>query len=156
MPAAVHAVLLGVFFLSASIWTGGYTTLPIIARVATKELDPAARITFFRTLGRVHGTIGTIALIVALASGAGLMSQIAWGVTAWVTAAIGIVLVLALLVGMAQAREMTRLRRRLVENPDDQALSGRVARGARRATVLRAGLGVLTLALICLGCALAA
>lgn len=155
MPAAAHAVLLGVFILSSSIWIGGYAVLPLIARVATKELDPADRVTFFRTLGRIYGIMGTTALIVALATGAGLMSQISWGATAWVTVALGILLILALLVGMAQARAMTRMRRQMVERPEDRQLSDRVAREARRATWLRAGLGVITLALICLGSALA-
>lgn len=154
MPAAAHAVLLGVFTLSSAIWIGGYTVLPIIARVATRELTPADRVIFFRTLGRFYGVIGTSALIVALGTGAGLMSQISWGATAWVTVAVAAVLVIALIIGMLQARAMTRMRRQLVEQHDD-ALAARVARESRRATFLRAGLGVLTLVLIGLGSALA-
>lgn len=151
MPDALHAVLLAIFVLSSSIWIGGYAVLPVIARVATKELAPADRITFFRTLGRVYGVMGTAALVVALATGAGLMTQIAWGATAWATVVVAIVLLVALLIGMAQARAMTRMRRRMLQDPEDAALAQRVSREARRATWLRAALGVLTLALIGLG-----
>lgn len=156
MPDAARAVLIALFILSSGIWIGGYAVLPIIARVATKELDPGDRVVFFRTLGRVYGTMGTTALVVALATGAGLMTQITWGATAWATVIVAALLVIALLIGMAQARAMTRMRRQLVQQPDDTALSERVAREARRATYLRAGLGVLTLVLIGLGSVLAA
>jgi hypothetical protein len=63
-------------------------------------------------------------------------------------------LVLALAVGVVQARRMTRLRRAALAEPERPELAEQVARGAQRATVLRAAIGLLSLALIALGSAL--
>jgi hypothetical protein len=51
---------------------------------------------------------------------------------------------------------MTRIRRAAAAAPDDPALASRVSRGARRAAVLRAAIGALTLALLALGAGIAA
>jgi hypothetical protein len=50
---------------------------------------------------------------------------------------------------------MTRLRGRALAAPDDPQLSARVRRGARSAALLRATIGLLSLALIALGALLA-
>lgn len=50
---------------------------------------------------------------------------------------------------------MTRLRARAVEAPEDTALAERVAGRARRAGLLRAGIGVLSLALVVMAAFLA-
>jgi hypothetical protein len=64
-------------------------------------------------------------------------------------------LVAALAVGVAQARRMTRIRAAALAAPDDRQLTSRVRRGAHVATLLRAAIGVLSLALIALGALLA-
>jgi hypothetical protein len=50
---------------------------------------------------------------------------------------------------------MTRLRRAALAAPPDHRLAEQVERGARAAVVLRAAIGLLTLALIALGALLA-
>jgi len=58
-------------------------------------------------------------------------------------------------VGVVQARRMTRLRRASLAASEDAALASGVRRGARAATLLRASIGLLSLALIALGALLA-
>jgi hypothetical protein len=66
------------------------------------------------------------------------------------------VLVVAFAVAVHQARRMTRLRRDLVSMPADTLLAARIGREARAAWVLRAALGLLSVALVVLGSFLAA
>ena len=111
MSDTTRVVLLGVFMLAASIWVGGYVAIVVVARVATRTLQPAQRVAFFRGLGRIYAIVGCGALVVALGTGAALLGDRAWGGAVVVTAAVAAALVLSTLVGMAQARRMTRLRR---------------------------------------------
>lgn len=155
MSDTTRAILLGVFVLATAIWVGGYVALAVVARVATNTLPPAQRIAFFRGLGRSFGTVGGGALIVALGTGAGLLTGRSWDATLTATTAVAAALLLATAVGVAQARQMTRLRRAALQEPDGQSLAAQVHRGARSASVLRAVIGLLSLALIALGSLLA-
>jgi hypothetical protein len=65
------------------------------------------------------------------------------------------VVVVSTVVGIVQARRMTRLRRASLAQPDDPLLAGQVSKGAHSAAVLRATIGALSLALIALGSLLA-
>jgi uncharacterized membrane protein len=155
MSATSRAILLGVFTLASCVWVGGYVAVAVVARVASRTLEPSQRVTFFRALGRSYLLVGVPALVVALGAGAGLLSEHAWDgiVTAAVVTAA--VLVASLGVGIAQARRMTRLRVLALAAPEDRQLSGRVRSGARAATLLRAAIGLLSLALIAFGALLA-
>ena len=69
-----------------------------------------------------------------------------------VTTTVAAVALLALLaVAVGQARLMTRLRRRSIDDPANTRLTRQVTRAARAAAALRALLGLLTLALVVLG-----
>lgn len=68
--------------------------------------------------------------------------------------AVAVALLVATAAGIAQARAMTRLRRRAVIQVGGESLDPRVRRGAVLATTLRACIGALTLALVVLGAAL--
>jgi hypothetical protein len=57
--------------------------------------------------------------------------------------------------GMAQARRMTRLRQDALRDPGSLKLTAKVRRGARNATVLRAAIAALSLALLALGTVIA-
>lgn len=150
-----RAALLGLFTLASCVWVGGYVAIGVVARVATRTLDPMQRIAFFRGLGRAYLPIGAPALVIALGTGAALASPHAWDgllVAAVVAAA---ALVVSLAVGVAQARRMTRLRAAALAAPHADVLARGVQRGARAATLLRAAIGLLSLALIALGSLLA-
>ncbi|MBS1887389.1 MAG: hypothetical protein JSU06_09390 [Actinobacteria bacterium] len=152
VPLGTSVILLVVNALSAAIWIGGLVAIFVVARAASATLDPPQRIAFFRVLGRTYGIVGTIALLVALASGAILLAGHPWDALLLATAIVAAALLLALAVGMAQARAMTRLRRRAIDSPE---LADGVRRGAALAGVLRGAIAALTLALVVLGAALA-
>lgn len=149
------ATLLGVFTLASCIWVGGYVAIAVVAGVATRTLAPVQRVTFFRGLGRSYLYVGVPALVVALGTGAALLSDRAWDGTLTATAVLGAALVLALAIGVVQARRMTRLRVRALADPADLRLARRLRQGARSATLLRAAIGLFNLALIALGSLLA-
>jgi uncharacterized membrane protein len=144
------AVLTGVLILATSLWLGGLVAIAVVARVAARTLDPAARIAFFRALGRFYGVVGTAALLVAYATGAALLRDQPWGTASTVTVVVAAALAVTL-AGMVQARRMTRLRRRMLEVGGDAVLTTRVRRGALGAHALRGLIGVLSLALLALG-----
>lgn len=153
LPLGASVVLLVVHALSAAIWIGGLVAIFVVARVASATLDPQHRIAFFRGLGRVYGIVGVVALLVALASGAILLDHHGWDGLLIATAIVAGGLLVVTVTGIAQARAMTRLRRRAVEAPE---LAAQVRRGARRAAVLRGAIIAFTFALVVLGAALVA
>lgn len=155
MPDLVRATLSGVLVLAAAVWVGGFVTLVVVARVARQTVGPAERVAFFRRLGRGYAVVAGPALAVALASGASLLYDHRWDGMLVATLIVAAALVAATLVGVAQARQMTRLRRGAVQRSDDAALAGRVRRGARTAGILRALIGALSIALLALGVVLA-
>jgi uncharacterized membrane protein len=152
--AAASMPLIAVNALSASIWVGGLVAIFVVARVASRTLEPAQRVEFFRALGRSYGIVGTIALVVALASGAILLDGHTWDGLTVAAAVVAAALLIVTVAGMAQARAMTRLRRQAVTQTVDEPLDARVHRGAVVAATLRAWIGILTLALVVLGAAL--
>lgn len=155
MSHTADALTLAVFVLATSVWVGGYVAIAVVARVASATLDAAARVAFFRALGRSYLWVGLPALIVALVTGGIVARGLEWDALLVTTVVVVAVLLASFAVATAQARRMTRLRRRLLDSPDDEQLSARVRSGARAAGSLRAVLGVLSLALVVLGSFLA-
>lgn len=154
--SATDTVLTGLLVFATSLWLGGLFAIAIVARVATRTLDPAARVTFFRGLGRCYAAVGTAALLLAYGTGAALLRDHPWDSTMVAVAVVALALGAALAVGMVQARRMTILRRRALDQPGDTALEASVRRGARLAGVLRGLIGVLSLTLLALGVWIAA
>ncbi len=154
--SATDAVLTGLLILATSVWLGGVVTIAIVARVASRTLDPAQRVAFFRSLGRCHGVVGPVALALAYGTGAALARDEPWNATKVAVAVAAATLAAVLTVGMVQARRMTTLRRQALASAPDADLAARVRRGAVRAGVLRALIAVLSLVLLGLGVALAA
>jgi putative copper export protein len=138
------AVLVFVHLLAAAVWVGGFVAVGVVARVARRELEPSARVAFFRSLGRSYGKVGGSALVVAVLTGIALLAQRGWDREAGVAGILALALILSTLAGVAQAREMTRLRQRAVNGPLDAELSARIERGARQALIMRMAVGVLT------------
>jgi hypothetical protein len=147
--------LLFVHLLAVCVWVGGLVTIAVVARVVQRELSAAARVAFFRSLGRSYGIVGGLALGVALLTGGGLLSQREWDEWSVVAVVLALALVVATGAGVAQARGMTRLRQRAVRAPRDPAIAERIGHNARGALLLRALIGALTLVLLVLGAALA-
>jgi hypothetical protein len=77
-PRPAEASLTAVLVLAAAVWIGGLVAMFVVARVAQATLGAAERVAFFRSLGRVYGLVGGVALTAALASGAVLASTYRW------------------------------------------------------------------------------
>ncbi len=154
----VSAVLVFIHLLAAAVWVGGFVAIVVVVRAARESLEPDQRVAFFRALGRGYGIVGGIALLVALATGAVLLAgrDGGWDAAATVAAVLGAAIVLATAAGVRQARAMTRLRQAALAAPGDESLARRIDRDSRRAAVLRAGIGILTIALLAVGAAIAA
>jgi hypothetical protein len=154
--SATDGVLTGLLVFATSLWLGGLVAIAIVARVATRTLDPVARVALFRGLGRSYGVVGSAALVLAYGTGAALLRGHAWDLATVTAAVVAVALAATLGMGMVQARRMTRLRLRALDQPGDTALATRVRRGAVRAAVLHGLIGVLSLALLALGVRIAA
>jgi hypothetical protein len=92
--------------------------------------------------------------VLALLSGAVLLREHRSGALLVATAVTAAALVAALAFGVVQARRMTRLRQAAGVTPSDTVLSERVRRGAVAAVILRGLIGLLSLALVVMGCLL--
>ncbi len=79
MTLAHNPVLIGVELVAASVWVGSLVCLAVVTAAARTSLDPAARVAFFRSLGRRYGVVGSGALAVAI--GVGL--TMGWPPSAW-------------------------------------------------------------------------
>lgn len=146
--ATASPVLVLVALLSTCVWIGGITTIVVVVRVTGRALDASTRVAFFRDLGRTYLRVGAPALVVMLASGAGLLASRPWDGGSAAALAVGVALVLVTAAGVVQARAMTRLRARAVDAPEDATITQQVADRARQAALLRVGISVLSLALV--------
>lgn len=145
----MHAALVTVELLAASVWIGGLAAIAVVARCARALLDGTARVAFFRELGRRYLGVGAGALAVAYAAGAGLIASGRWTDVTSAIAAVAAALVVVTLAGVVQARSMTRLRTAALAG--DPPLGGdHLAARARRAGALRGLIAALTVALVVL------
>ena len=97
VSATTQAIVLGVFTLASYIWIGGYIAIAVVARtLATGRV--------LRALGRAYLLLGGPALLVALSTGAGLLSDHFWDGILTAAVAAAAALLAALAVGVVQAR----------------------------------------------------
>lgn len=151
MSETTTSALTGVLIAATAVWIGGLAAIALVARVASRTLEPTARVAFFRGLGRSYGIVGTGALVIACSTGATLVYDRPWDGQLTATAVLATVLIVMTGVGIAQARRMSRLRRQALDQPADRELVDQVRRGARRANALRALIAMLSLGLLALG-----
>ena len=148
MPETARTALTAACLLAGTIWVGGFVATFVVARVASATLSPTDRVRFFKLFGRRYGIVGGVALLVLVGTGLALLWDVEWDAVVIATIAVGAALPVALAVGIVQARRMTRLRRAAIKAPEDAHLAAQVRHGSIRAAVLRAGIGLLTLALV--------
>lgn len=147
LPSVLAHFLVAVLLLGSCVWIGGFVTIVVLARSARRALEDPARVRLFRDFGRSYLPVAAGALALVVVAGGLLLATRPWDGRSLTTVLLAVAVVLATAVGVVQARRMTRLRSRALRKPESASLAARVARGARYATVLRAGIGVLTLAL---------
>lgn len=155
MSPTITAALSGILILATSVWLGGLVAIAVVARVATRTLDPSARVAFFRALGRTYGVVGSLALALAYGAGAALLLDRPGDALLTATATVAATLVATTVFGVVQARRMSRLRRTALDQPTNEVLTHAVHRGAGRAGTLRGLIALLSLALLWLGVLLA-
>lgn len=134
---SIYPVLTVAALLGACVWIGGFVAVIVVVRVARAQLEPATQVPFLRGFGRSYLPVASVGLALALAAGGGLLSSRPWSGTAAASVAVAGALLATLVIGVAQARAMTRLRARLLDAPDDEALELRVRRAGQRAVTLR-------------------
>jgi hypothetical protein len=147
-----RVVLVAVAMVAASVWVGSLVSLAVVSAAARRTLDARSRVALFRTVGRSYQWVGTGSLLLAIALGLALawpLSEAGSGVHAELV--LSVVLVAVSVVGMAQAKRMTAIRRRAVERPDDAGAAALVRRGARTAGALRGLIALVTLAMVVVG-----
>ncbi|MGH7667117.1 MAG: hypothetical protein ACREN1_07405 [Candidatus Dormibacteria bacterium] len=154
MPYAVRVLLAALLILGGSVWTGGLVTVVVVSLVTRRTLAPPDRVAFFRALGRSFGVVSEVALLLALVSGGLLLHQRPWTATVSATVAIAACLLATTVIGVLQARRMTRLRQAVLRAPVQDASASGLSGGARLARVLRLLIALLTLALVGLTAAL--
>jgi hypothetical protein len=147
-------VLVFLALLGACVWVGGFIAIAVVAHAARRTLGKLDQIAFFRALGQSYGLVGGTALGVALVCGAVLLVERPWDGTATASVCLAALLTLVTAVAVAQARGMTRLRRRALSEDGDPFLAIQVRKGAARASALRAAIGVLSIGLLVLAVAL--
>jgi hypothetical protein len=143
----MRVLLAAIELVSASVWVGGLAAVAVVARVARRQLDPPARVAFFRDLGRRYLRVGGVALVVAYAAGAALLARGSWSDGKSVALGCALALALVTAVGVSQARSLTRLRTAALAG-DPRIADADVARRARRAGALRGLIAILTLAVV--------
>ena len=145
----LHTLLIVLELVAASIWIGGLVAIGLVAHVARQTIQPRVRIRFFRSLGRRYLRAGGSSLLVALVCGALLLAPGDWTNEKAVALVFAAALVLVTVVAVIQARRLTVLRQAALEGGGAApGLVILVDRRARSAAILRAMIGVLTLALV--------
>ncbi|PRZ41515.1 hypothetical protein CLV47_10962 [Antricoccus suffuscus] len=149
----MHAVLIGALVLGTAIWVGGFVMIIVLSRASRAVLQTADRVALFRGFGRGYLPVAGVAMVLIVLPGGVLLGQRPWDGLATTLVILVACTAAATAVGVVQARAMTRLRKAALKAPDD--LDRRVRRGAQRALVLRATIGVLTVAMyvVAIACA---
>lgn len=143
--------LVALTLLAGSVWVGSLACLALLGRTARRTLPVPAQVALFRSLGRLYGIFGTASLLIAIGSGLALAWPPArWGATIDAALALSGLLVLSTGLGMAQARSMTRLRRRAGAGAPPADLAAALRRGRALATGLRLFMSALSLAVVIL------
>ncbi|MGH9055075.1 MAG: hypothetical protein ACRDYY_04310 [Acidimicrobiales bacterium] len=148
---ATSTPLVAIEVLAACVWVGSLACLAVVTATARTVLDGPSQVALFRAIGRRYAIVGTTSLLVAIGVGLALVwPPSGWSVTIDVAVALTGALVLATAAGMAQARAMTRRRRRALERHPDPVAANAVRRGRLLAGVLRGVMATLTVAVVVL------
>ncbi|HEX3056776.1 MAG TPA: hypothetical protein VHP82_11615 [Gaiellaceae bacterium] len=145
----MHAALVAIELLAASVWTGGLVAIAVVARCARRQLDAATRVAFFRALGRRYLRVGLGALVAAYGTGGALLEAGHWSDIKSAIVVSAAVLVVVTLAGVVQARSLTRLRAAALAG-DPRLDASYLARRAGRAGALRGLIATVTVTLVVL------
>lgn len=145
MSTTIDTALTLALTVSAAIWLGGYVAVVIVAATSAKALDAEARVRFFRRFGGDYLKVALPALLIAYATGWALLGRLPWSAGHTRLAVACGLLLAVLLLGIAQARDLTRLRQRLASAPEETSLATQIWSKSRAAALLRGLIGLITL-----------
>jgi hypothetical protein len=163
LPFALTRALLGLLILGAGVWMGGFVAIMVVNATSKKSLEPAQRIVLFRGLGRSYLRVALVAFVLVVVPGGILLTFRPWD--GFSLAILLVTLVLVVLTGIAvrQARRMTRMRKAALAARGDamqrdatqvgESHATPIAHHAKRAWILRMGIGLASLALFVLALA---
>lgn len=151
LPFALTRVLLGLLILGAGVWMGGFVAIMVVNATSRKSLEPAQRIMLFRGLGRSYLRVAAVAFLLVVIPGGVLLAFRPWDGFSLAIVLVAIVLVVLTGIAVRQARRMTRMRKAaLAAASEGESHAAPIAHHARRAWVLRMGIGLASLALFVL------
>lgn len=153
LPVALAKVLVGLLILASSVWIGGFVALVVFSASSKKTLGRPERIALFRQVGHRYLRIAAVAFVLVVVPGAVLLAARPFDGFTIAVLVFAVAIVAVTWFGVRQARAMTRMRKAALAHPDDGAHAA-IDRAARRSTLLRAGIGVLSLALFVIGIAM--
>ncbi len=147
IAAAGHAAVLAdtgdtvvraVHLLAAGTWVGGLVFLGLAVGAARATVPDAARVAFFRALGRRFALAAALALLLLLATGSDMASdRDAWSrlgddsygrTLLSKLILVGAVVALTIVHSAIQGPRLSRLRERAAASPGDAALAGQIRR----------------------------
>jgi uncharacterized membrane protein len=154
LPVALAKVLVGLLILASSVWIGGFVGLVIFSASSKKTLGRPERIALFRQVGHRYLRVAAVAFVLVLVPGAVLLVARPFDGFTIAVLVLAVAIVAVTWIGVRQARAMGRMRKAALGHPDDGAQAAAIDSAAARATLLRAGIGVLSLALFVVGIAM--
>ncbi|GAB3032550.1 hypothetical protein GCM10027052_06840 [Parafrigoribacterium mesophilum] len=155
LPVALAKVLVGLLILASSLWIGGFVALIIFSASSKKSLDRPQRIALFRQVGPRYLRVAAVASVLVVIPGAVLLIARPFDGFTIAVLVLAVAIGVVTWIGVRQARAMGRMRKAALAHPDDGTQAAAIDRAATRATLLRAGIGVLSLALFVVGIAMA-
>jgi putative copper resistance protein D len=157
---AGDTVVRALHLIGAAVWAGGLVFLGIAVGAVRRTIPDAARIEFFRSLGRRFAVVGGLALLVLIATGADMagdrdawsrLTDTTYGKTLLAKLIlVGFVIVLTLVHTLIQGPSLSRLRAVAAGRPDDAELELQIRRRATAAGIVSGLNLVATLAILVL------
>lgn len=156
LPVALAKVLVGLLILASGVWIGGFVSLIVFSASSKAALPRPERVALFRQVGHRYLRIAVAAAVLVVIPGVILLVARPFDGLTIAVLVLATAIVAVTWVGVRQARAMTRMRKAALAHPEgDGAGAAAIERAAHRATLLRAGIGVLSLALFVVGIAMA-
>jgi uncharacterized membrane protein len=155
LPVALVKILVGLLVLASSVWIGGFVALVIFSASSKKALGRPERIALFRQVGHRYLRVAAVAAVLVVVPGGVLLVARPFDGFTITVLVLALAIVAVTWIGVRQARAMGRMRKAALAHPDDDTQTAAIERAAARATLLRAGIGVLSLALFVVGIAMA-
>ena len=113
----MQTALVTILFLAGGTWVGGLPTLLHVRRAADRDLETAARVALFRSVGRSYGRVAGGAFALAAVVG-GILAGSPGGWSAWQAACAVLAVAVAVMTaaGVVQARAITHQRQQAIDS----------------------------------------